>query len=109
MRADMLREGTILALDQLRVNKTRSALTIFGIVVGVATVMAMSAMVAGVRSSILDGIAAAGPKNFIVGRFNWNEVRFAHKGPPWGTNPRIQPEEARRIGTLPAIKEAIPG
>ena len=109
MRADMLREGTILALDQLRVNKTRSALTILGIVVGVATVMAMSAMVAGVRSSILDGIAAAGPKNFIVGRFNWNEVRFAHKGPPWGTNPRIQPEEARRIGTLPAIKEAIPG
>src|SRR2546422_5259476 len=33
-------EGWLIALDQLRANKLRSALTILGVVIGVATVMA---------------------------------------------------------------------
>jgi putative ABC transport system permease protein len=111
MRLDTVREGAILAVDQLRANKTRSVLTIMGIVVGVATVMAMSAMIAGIRASVLSDIEAAGPKNFMVGRFNWNEVRFVSDGhgPPWGSNPPVTPEEARRIATLPYIKTAMAG
>lgn len=110
MRLESLHEGAVLAFDQLRANKTRSALTILGIIVGVATVMAMSAVIAGVRSGILSGIEAAGPKNFLVARWNFNSVRIVSDGgPPWGRNPPITLEEVDRISRLPFIEAAIPG
>ncbi|MGH7449206.1 MAG: ABC transporter permease, partial [Longimicrobiales bacterium] len=65
MRLESLAEGASLAIDQLRANKFRSGLTILGIVVGVATVMAMSAMIQGIKSSITDEMEAVGPKNFM--------------------------------------------
>ena len=42
-------EGIAIALDSLRANKLRSALTILGVVIGVTTVMAIASMVQGIR------------------------------------------------------------
>jgi putative ABC transport system permease protein len=110
MRMESLREGALLALDQLRANKFRSGLTILGIVIGVAVVMLMSAMIQGIRSSIVEEMEAVGPKNFVVARYNWNNVRLVdHDGPPWGDNPRITIEEARRIAQLPAVRTTVAG
>jgi len=109
VRLESFVEGAVLAVDQLRANKFRSALTILGIVVGVATVMVMSAMIAGIRASVIEGIEAAGPKNFVVARFNFNEVQLVSDGsrPPWAGNPPVTVEEARAIGRLDAVKAAI--
>jgi putative ABC transport system permease protein len=110
MRIESLQEGAVLALDQLRANKFRSGLTILGIVIGVAVVMLMSAAIQGIKSSIVDEMEAVGPKNFVVARFNMNEVRFTnHSGPPWGNNPKVTVEEARRIAQLPAVRTTIAG
>lgn len=111
MRLASLQEGAVLALDQLRANKFRSALTILGIVVGVATVMAMSAVIQGVRSSILSEFEAAGPKNFFVARWDINNVRIVNDGsrPPWGNNPEIEVAEARALARLPTVRTAIIG
>jgi len=110
MRIENVQEGARLAIDQLRANKFRSGLTILGIVVGVATVMTMSAMITGIRTSILSEFEAAGPNNFFVGRFNINDVRIsANSGPPWGNNPPITVEEVRAIGRLPAVRRTIVG
>ena len=46
--ADRLQQNLTIALDTLRAGKIRSALTILGVVIGVATVMAMAAIVAGI-------------------------------------------------------------
>lgn len=109
MRFDSLREAVSLAFDQLRGDKIRSALTVFGIVVGVATVMTMSALITGIRSSILSEIEAAGPKNFIVSRFNFNEVRFTDDGsrPAWLDNRAVTTAEVRRIAELDKVRTAI--
>ncbi|HEY0672580.1 MAG TPA: ABC transporter permease [Longimicrobiales bacterium] len=109
MRLESLKEGVHLALDQLRANKFRSALTILGIVVGVASVMAMSAMVTGIRSGIMSDLEAAGPKNFFFSRYDWNEVRISDDGPPWGNNPEVTVAEVLSLRRLPGIKDAIPG
>jgi putative ABC transport system permease protein len=110
MRLESLREGAVLALDQLRANKFRSALTILGIVVGVATVMAMSAVIAGIRTSITNEIESAGPNNFMVARFNWNTARVINtNGPPWGNNPPVSPEEGKQLEKLPSVRRAIVG
>jgi putative ABC transport system permease protein len=107
MRLESFSEGASLAIEQLRANKFRSGLTILGIVVGVATVMAMSAMIQGIRSSIVDEMEAVGPKNFMVARYNFNSVQISTDGPPWGDNPKIEVSEARRIAQLPAIRQAM--
>jgi putative ABC transport system permease protein len=110
MRIESLHEGAVLALDQIRANKFRSGLTILGITVGVAVVMFMSAAIQGFQSSVLDEMAAVGPKNFVVARFNMNEVRLvSHDGPPWGSNPPVSVEEARRIAQLPGVRSTVVG
>lgn len=107
MRIESLREGATLAIDQLRANKFRSGLTILGIVVGVATVMMMSAMIQGIRSSVSDVMDAAGPNNFSVMRFNPSGVRFNGDGPPWGNNPKVTVQEGSIMGSLPAVKTKV--
>lgn len=107
MRLDSLLEGAALAIDQLRANKFRSFLTILGIVVGVAVVMAMSAMITGIRTSITREMEASGPKNFMVARWDYNAVMVSTDGPPWGSNPPITLEEARRLGNVPGVRQVI--
>ncbi len=62
-------EGVGVALDALRTNKLRSALTILGVVIGVATVMAMASIVEGIRSQIFNAMNTAGPNAFYVMRY----------------------------------------
>jgi putative ABC transport system permease protein len=102
-------EAVLIALDQLRANKFRSALTILGIVIGVATVVTMSAAIAGIRGEALDGIEAAGPQNFIVARYNFVEMQLSDHttGPPWGRNPPVSPREVDRLASLSHVRSAI--
>lgn len=110
MRIERLLEGVSLAIEQLRANTIRSALTILGIVVGVATVVTMSAMITGVRTSVLEAFEVMGPNNFIVSRFNFDEVQIVNDGsrPAWADNPPITVGEIRRIANLDRIRTAIP-
>jgi putative ABC transport system permease protein len=64
-----LGEGVLIALDAMRANRTRSALTVLGVVIGVATVMAMASLVQGIRSQIFNALEIAGPRVFYVMRF----------------------------------------
>lgn len=109
MRLTSLREGAALALDQLRSNKFRSVLTILGIVVGVSTVMAISALIQGIRSSILAEFEAAGPKNFYVARFDMSQVRIVNGAESMFANPEITVAEARAIQNLSSVETTIVG
>jgi len=108
MRRETFTEGIQIALEQLLANKFRSVLTILGIVVGVATVVTMSAALAGIRSSVVEGFDAAGPKNFIVSRFDFSEVRLVNDGsrPAWADNPSLTVIEAQRIAALRTVRAA---
>jgi len=66
IRANAFGENIRIALDALRVSKLRSSLTILGVVIGVATVMAMAAIVQGIRDQIVHTIEVAGPTTFYV-------------------------------------------
>ena len=85
MRLHSLSEGGLIALEQLRGNKLRSGLTILGVVIGVATVMAMASIVQGIRDQIMNAIEVAGPTTFYV-------MRFFSSTP---LNPEALPKEVR--------------
>ncbi|MEO0341367.1 MAG: ABC transporter permease, partial [Bacteroidota bacterium] len=56
----------ILAIEQVNVNKLRSFLTALGIVFGVGAVIAMLAIGAGARKSILDQMKIIGVNNIVI-------------------------------------------
>jgi putative ABC transport system permease protein len=106
MAVNSVTEGVGIAIDSLRANKVRAGLTILGIVIGVATVMAMAAMIVGIRSSVTDELSALGPNNFMVERYDQTQVQLVNDGtqrPPWEGVPRITPDEADLIAGLPSI------
>lgn len=103
---DTLFEGFRIALDALLSNKIRAGLTIGGVAIGVAVVVAMAAVITGIRSSIEGQFEAAGPRNFTVMPFDFTGVRLSDDGPPWWKNPEITDAEVRRIAALEAIGSA---
>src|SRR5262249_58073804 len=70
-RALDIRDEVLLALDTLRKNPLRSALTILGIVIGITTVIAVSSVINGLNENVLGGIRELGPDTIIACRFPW--------------------------------------
>jgi len=103
--AEHVTENIGIALDTLRVSKLRSALTILGVVIGVATVMAMAAIVEGVRQQIVHTIEIAGPTTFYVTR-SATPVNPSNPPPEIRDRPEIKLDEADRVRALPDIAYA---
>ncbi|MGO8756872.1 MAG: ABC transporter permease [Terracidiphilus sp.] len=68
MAKGQTREAVTLALDTLRANKMRSGLTILGIVIGVATVIAISSVINGINIRVSGFINSLGSNVFWVTR-----------------------------------------
>ncbi|MDP3775875.1 MAG: ABC transporter permease [Gemmatimonadales bacterium] len=105
-----LREGIAIALDSLRANKLRAALTILGVAIGVMVVVAMAGTITGINKSVAASFAAASPKTFYVVRFFSGGVHVSdgtEETEPWRRNPPITPEELELIRDLPTVEAAI--
>jgi putative ABC transport system permease protein len=107
MKLHSLAEGLAIAYDQLRANKLRSALTMLGVVIGVATVMAMASIVQGIRDQILNTIEVAGPTTFYVIRF-WATTPLNPDALPKEVRirPVLQAGEAEALARLPEVRYA---
>jgi putative ABC transport system permease protein len=102
-------EGVLIALDAIRSNKSRAALTIMGVAIGVFVVVALSSVVRGVNESFARDIEAAGPTSFFVFRRSIGGFQVCDgtdETCPERRNPMIRIEEARGIEDLPTIKVA---
>jgi putative ABC transport system permease protein len=100
-------ENILLAFDSIRVAKARSALTILGVVIGVATVMAMGSVVSGIRSQIMATLEIAGPTTFYVMKAMSQTPLNPEDLPRWvRIRPDLMPAEAERIQELPEVKYA---
>jgi putative ABC transport system permease protein len=75
MRASDQRESVKMALDTLRANKMRSALTILGIVIGVMTVITISSVINGLNSSVATMVEQFGTNVLWIFRFPFIAVR----------------------------------
>ena len=101
-----LGEGVGIALDSLRANKVRAALTILGVAIGVMVVMVIAAAITGINNSVSSMLESTGPRTFFV-------YRFFRDGPhvsdgsdemsPWRRMPPLTVLEAKRIRELPSI------
>lgn len=91
------------AMDTLRAHKMRSALTVFGVVLGVSVIMLVSALITGFDETIQENIKQYGADTAFVSR--WDQ------GPHGGPNSRPLEERLRKpltVADAEALKEGCP-
>jgi len=100
-------EGVAIALDSVRANKVRAALTILGVAIGVMVVIAMASAITGVNRSVAAQIETLGPKTFFVQRFFQGGINVSdgtEETEPWRRNPWLTVDEAEVVRRLPAVR-----
>src|SRR5512147_1162145 len=68
-RIGLIKEVISMAFETVRTNKMRSALTVLGVVIGITSIVGMTALIRGFDQSLRDMIRAIGPNTIFVQRF----------------------------------------
>jgi len=101
-------EGVGIALDSVRANKVRAALTVLGVAIGVTVVIAMGSAITGINRSITAILESAGPKTFYVQRYFSGGLDVSDgsdETSPWRRMPWLTLEEAELIRRLPSVRD----
>jgi len=101
-------EGSTIALDSIRANKVRAALTILGVAIGVMVVIAMASAITGINLSITRILESAGPKTFFVQRYFSGGLEISDGSDemsPWRRMPPLTVQEAELLRNLPAVRD----
>jgi putative ABC transport system permease protein len=101
-------EGVVIALDSIRANKVRAALTILGVAIGVTVVIAMASAITGINQSITGILESAGPKTFFVYRYFSGGLDVSDGSDemsPWRRMPWLTVQEAELVRSLPTVRE----
>ncbi len=97
-------EAMKMALRSMRANLFRTILTLLGIMIGVAAVIAMLALGEGAKQSVLERIGSMGTNLLLVRPGAPNQ-----RGPgPDGTVATLVPADAVALADLPNVESAVP-
>src|SRR5436309_10441411 len=69
IRTGLIKEVVAMAFDTVRTNKMRSGLTVLGVVIGITSIVGMTALIRGFDQSLRDMIRAIGPDTIFLQRF----------------------------------------
>src|SRR3979490_1877533 len=83
MSLSQARENFLVAIETLRSRKVRSALTVTGIVIGVASVISVAAIIQGLNKFVQNRVESLGSRTYFLSRF------------PPGSDPAHWPERIR--------------
>ncbi len=102
-------EGVGMAFEAIRINKVRAALTIAGVAIGVFVVVAMGAVVNGIKQSFQQDLQAIGATTFIVQRQGTgiNACDGTDEKCPDRRNPAISFAEWEMIKRVPGVETVI--
>jgi putative ABC transport system permease protein len=97
MRTALFGEVVVMAFDTVRSNKMRSALTVLGVVIGVTSIVGMTAMIRGFDKSLRDMIGAIGPNTIFLQRFNFTNFANGAELRDLFKRPNLTVSDARAI------------
>ena len=100
-------ENVKMAFATLRSNKLRSFLTIFGVLIGVITVMLISSIISGINVAVEKQVESFGTNSIFLYKYN---IGFSHGRRTQEERMRkpLTVEDAEAIKGLPTIETAIP-
>jgi putative ABC transport system permease protein len=94
----LLRETAEMALGTLRANLMRSALTVLGVIIGVAAIVSMTSLIRGFDNSLREAFNSFGPNTIFVQRFG--ALSFGTSFQALMRRPRITANDAIAVERL---------
>ena len=99
MRAGLFGEIVSMSIDTLRTSKMRSALTVLGVVIGITSIVGMTALIRGFDESLRDSIRALGPNTVFVQKFSALSFASGKSFLEVAKRPNITREDARAVAS----------
>jgi putative ABC transport system permease protein len=100
IRLGLFMEVVVMAFDTVRSNKMRSALTVLGVVIGITSIVGMTAMIRGFDQSLRDMIGAIGPNTIFVQRFGISSFASGAEFKELLKRPNITISDARAVEAM---------
>ena len=97
MGTSLLQEIVVMAATTIRTQKMRSALTILGIVIGITSIVGMTALIRGFDQSLRDSIGELGPETIFVSQFSAVSFMSGAELNELLNRPTLTPADARAI------------
>jgi putative ABC transport system permease protein len=97
VRTSLLAEVVVMALDTVRTNKLRSALTVLGVVIGITSIVGMTAMIRGFDQSLRDSVREIGPNIIFLQRFGPTSMTSSDAFNQMMKRPNLTISDARAI------------
>jgi putative ABC transport system permease protein len=102
-RAGLLGEVIVMAFATLRTNKLRSALTILGVVIGITSIVGVTALLRGFGDSVEALFMEMGPKNITVQKFGMVSFSSGKDFIEIMKRPNLTRADADAVAELPSV------
>jgi putative ABC transport system permease protein len=106
LRSDIY-ENLMMALQTLRANKLRSALTVVGVVIGVWTVMAIASIISGIDEAVKKAVESFGTRSIIVSKFDPG-IHVGRRSREERMRKNLTYDDAMALRALPTIETSVP-
>jgi ABC-type antimicrobial peptide transport system permease subunit len=106
LRSDIY-ENLKMAIDTLRANKLRSFLTVFGVVIGVITVMLIASIISGIDVSVRKEVESFGTRSIYISKFNPG-IHIGRLSREERMRKQLTYDDAIAIAALPTIELSVP-
>jgi putative ABC transport system permease protein len=100
-------ENLRMALDTILSNKLRSFLTVIGVVIGVITMMIISAAISGIDMGVKKEIESFGTRSIFLYKFDPG-IRFGRPSREERMRKPLTAEDAEAIAQLPDVEHCVP-
>jgi putative ABC transport system permease protein len=106
IRSDIY-ENLKMALATLRANKLRSFLTVFGVVIGIITVMLIASIISGIDVSVTREVESFGTRSIYISKFNPG-IQIGRRSREERMRKELTYDDAIALQSLPAIELSVP-
>ncbi len=106
LRSDIY-ENLRMALSTLLANKLRSFLTVFGVVIGVLTVMLIASIISGIDVSVKKEVESFGTRSIFLSKYNPG-IHVGRLSREERMRKELTYDDAMALATLPAVELSVP-
>src|SRR5689334_17485121 len=100
-------ENLMMALATLRANKLRSFLTVFGVVIGIITVMLIASIISGIDVSVKREVESFGTRSIYISKFDPG-IRIGRLSREERMRKELTYDDAIALQSLDAVELSVP-
>ncbi len=108
LRTNQFYENLKMAFATLRSNKLRSFLTIFGVIIGVITVMLISSIISGIDTAVKKQVESFGTRSIFLRKFDIKALSTGRRSQEERMRKPLTIEDAEALKNLSSIEVAVP-